>query len=146
MAERVGLSYAIIEQLLVGLRVRQLITHARPAPLNDFYYSLTENGQKRALTHQKACSYSGPAPVPLADYVLSVEAQASHFEPVTEPQLRAALSGVTYDMRWLDFLGPAVNSTSGIFLYGAPGNGKNDSCKMPHRLSRPRDLDSTCHH
>jgi hypothetical protein len=129
LAERVGLSYGIIEQLLVGLRVRQLVTHARPAPLNDFYYSLTENGQKRALTHQKACSYSGPAPVPLADYVLSVEAQASHFEPVTETQLRAALADVTYDIRWLDFLGPAVNSTSGIFLYGAPGNGKTTLAK-----------------
>ena len=129
LAERIGLPYALIEQQLAGMRMRQMITHARPAPLNDFYYSLTDSGQKRALGHQKICSYSGPAPVPLMDYVLSVEAQARHFEPITEKQLRAALNGVTYDPSWLDFLGPAVNSTSGIFLYGAPGNGKTTLAK-----------------
>lgn len=124
ITEKVRLPYRIIEQQLAQLRVRQLIVHARPAPLNDFYYSLTENGQKRALSYQKVTSYTGPAPVPLMDYVLSVEAQASNFEPVTKSTLKAALSSVTYDPSWLDFLGPAINSNSGIFLYGPPGNGK----------------------
>jgi DNA polymerase III delta prime subunit len=124
MTEKVRLPYRIIEQQLAQLRVRQLIVHARPAPLNDFYYSLTDNGQKRAISYQKVSSYTGPAPVPLMDYVLSVEAQASNFEPITKPELKAALSAVTYDGSWLDFLGPAINSNSGIFLYGPPGNGK----------------------
>ena len=124
MTDRVKLPYRIIEQQLAQLRVRQLIVHARPAPLNDFYYSLTENGQKRALTYQKASSYTGPAPVPLMDYILSVEAQASNFEPITRSELKSALSEVTFDEAWLDFLGPAINSNSGIFLYGPPGNGK----------------------
>jgi len=124
MTERVRLPYRIVEDQLAQLRVRQLIVHARPAPLNDFYYSLTENGQKRAQSYQKAGSYTGPAPVPLMDYVLSVEAQASNFEPITSVELKAALNGVTYEPSWLDFLGPAINSNSGIFLYGPPGNGK----------------------
>jgi hypothetical protein len=124
MTDKVRLPYRIIEQQLAQLRVRQLIVHARPAPLNDFYYSLTENGQKRALSYQKISSYTGPAPVPLMDYVLSVEAQASNFEPITKNELKSALDAVTYDYSWLDFLGPAINSNSGIFLYGPPGNGK----------------------
>ncbi len=124
MTERVRLPFRIVEQQLAQLRVRQLIVHARPAPLNDFYYSLTENGQKRAQSYQKSSSYTGPAPVPLMDYVLSVEAQASNFEPITCSELKAALDGVTYEPSWLDFLGPAINSNSGIFLYGPPGNGK----------------------
>ncbi len=124
MTDRVRLPFRIVEQQLAQLRVRQLIVHARPAPLNDFYYSLTENGQKRAQSYQKASSYTGPAPVPLMDYVLSVEAQASNFEPITCNELKAALDGVTYEPSWLDFLGPAINSNSGIFLYGPPGNGK----------------------
>jgi hypothetical protein len=124
MTDRVKLPYRIIEQQLAQLRVRQLIVHARPAPLNDFYYSLTENGQKRALTYQKASSYTGPAPVPLMDYILSVEAQASDFEPITRSELKSALRDVTFDEAWLEFLGPAINSNSGIFLYGPPGNGK----------------------
>ncbi len=60
-------------------------------------YSLTEHGQKRALSHQKVCSYTGPAPVPLMDYVLSVEAQASHFSPITRDDLLSAISAVTYE-------------------------------------------------
>ncbi len=124
MTDRVKLPFRIVEQQLAQLRVRQLVVHARPAPLNDFYYSLTENGQKRAQSYQKVMSYTGPAPVPLMDYVLSVEAQASNFEPITCNELKAALDGVTYEPAWLDFLGPAINSNSGIFLYGPPGNGK----------------------
>ncbi len=124
MTDRVGVPYRIVEQQLAQLRVRQLIVHARPAPLNDFYYSLTENGQKRAQSYQKLSSYTGPAPVPLMDYILSVEAQASNFDPITLKELKAALDGVTYEPSWLDFLGPAINSNSGIFLYGPPGNGK----------------------
>lgn len=124
MTESVRLPFRIIEQQLAQLRVRQLIVHARPAPLNDFYYSLTESGQKRAQSLQKASSYTGPAPVPMMDYILSVEAQANNFEPITRNELKAALDDVTYDPSWLDFLGPAINSNSGIFLYGPPGNGK----------------------
>ena len=42
MTDKVRLPYRIVEQQLAQMRVRQLIVHARPAPLNDFYYSLTE--------------------------------------------------------------------------------------------------------
>ncbi len=129
IAERVGLPFTIVEPQLAQYRVRQLVTHARSAPLNDFYYSLTENGQRRAQAQQKICSYSGPAPVPLMDYVLSVEAQANHFEPIMKKDLAQAIKDVTYDESWLDLLGPAINSNAGIFLYGPPGNGKTTLAK-----------------
>jgi hypothetical protein len=125
LSDRIKLPFPIVEQQLSQLRMRQLVTHARPAALNDFYYSITEKGLQRALNCQKSMVYTGPLPVPLMDYVLSVEAQAGNFSPVTESQLRAALSKVTFDASLLDVLGPAVNSNSGIFLYGPPGNGKS---------------------
>lgn len=129
IAEAVGLSFGIIDQQLGGLRTRQIVAHARSAPLNDYYYALTENGQRRALNHQKSFVYTGQAPVPLSEYLLSVEAQANQYVPVERAQLEEALSGISYEQNWLDFLGPAVNSNGGIFLYGPPGNGKTTLAK-----------------
>ena len=124
VSERMGIPFRVIEPMLDVIRTRKLIAHVRPAPFNDYYYSLTEAGQKRAQGHVKQCSYVGPAPVTLSDYVLSVEAQAAGFDPIDEDQLRSALSTISYENDLLNHLGPAVNSNQGMFLYGPPGNGK----------------------
>ncbi len=124
LAESSGLPFKIIDPLLDAMRTRKLIAHVRPAPFNDYYYSLTEMGQGRARGHMKQSGYVGPAPVPLSDYVLSVEAQAAGLDPVTQDQLRRALAEISYQPDLLDCLGPAINSNSGLFLFGEPGNGK----------------------
>ncbi len=129
LAELIGLPFGIVDQQLAALRTRQLIAHARNAPLNDYYYGLTENGQRRTLHLQRSLTYTGIAPVPLSDYLLSVEAQANQFAPVGREQLMEAISHISYEQSWLDFLGPAINSNGGIFLFGPPGNGKTTVAK-----------------
>lgn len=129
IAERTGLPFVLIEQMLGTLRTRQIVVHARPAAFNDYYYSLTENGRTRAQQLQKTFTYSGPAPVPLAEYLVSVEAQGKCFSPIRRPHILEALKAITYEESWLDFIGPAINSGRGIFLYGAPGNGKTTLAK-----------------
>lgn len=128
-SERVGIPFRVLEPKMDVLRTRKLIAHVRPAPFNDYYYSLTELGQNRVQQAFKQCSYVGPAPVPLSDYVLSVEAQAGGLEPVTQEQLRDALSGISYQTDLLEEIGPAVNSNTGMFLFGQPGNGKTTLAK-----------------
>ncbi|WP_146528218.1 ATP-binding protein [Novipirellula artificiosorum] len=123
-SEKIGLPFRVVEPLLDSLRTRKLVTHVRPAPFNDYYYSLTDAGQKQAQNQMQHCSYTGAAPVPLADYVLSVEAQAAGIDPIDRDQLRAALQSISYQNELLDLLGPAVNSNTGMFLFGPPGNGK----------------------
>jgi predicted ATPase with chaperone activity len=124
VSEKMGMSFRVVEPMLDILRTRKLLSHVRPAAFNDYYYSLTEAGQSRSQSHMRQCSYVGPAPVPLSDYVLSVEAQAAGLDPIDRDQLRQALSRISYQDSLLDELGPAVNSNTGMFLFGPPGNGK----------------------
>lgn len=123
-ATLLGLPFRIVEPIVDILRTRKFVAHVRPAAFNDYYYSLTELGQKRAQQHLAQCSYVGPAPVPLSDYTLSVEAQAAGVDPIDRDQLRSSLSKISYQDELLDQLGPAINSNTGLFLFGPPGNGK----------------------
>jgi predicted ATPase with chaperone activity len=124
IAENVCLSFAILEDRLQKLRTRQLLTHRGPAPLNDYVYSLTDQGREFASRASEACAYRGPAPVPLADYVNSVDAQTITAEAIKRKQLENAFRDILVNSALFDRLGPAVNSGAGLFLYGAPGNGK----------------------
>ncbi len=125
IAERVCLPFGILEPLFQSLRSRQLVVHTGAAPFNDYFYTLTELGRERAQAYSKACAYIGPAPVPLADYVLSVEAQTVRAEAPRREQLEKAFADISVDPNLFESLGPAVNSGAGLFLYGAPGNGKS---------------------
>ncbi|MEL6894566.1 MAG: AAA family ATPase [Planctomycetota bacterium] len=124
VSEATGLPFRVIEPLLERHRTRKLIAHVRPAAFNDYYYSLTEAGQNSAASEMRRSSYVGPAPVPLSDYVLGVEAQAAGLETIDVDRLRRSLKEISYQDELLDHLGPAINSNTGLFLYGPPGNGK----------------------
>jgi len=76
IAAEVCLPFRIVEATLERLRARRLVTHCGSGNLNDYVYGLTDDGRTRARTFHAECAYVGPAPVPLTDYVISVEAQA----------------------------------------------------------------------
>src|SRR5436853_583516 len=83
-----------------------------------------EEGRGYTRLLSAACSYVGPAPVPLADYVTAVDAQTITAEAIRHDQLEAAFRDISVNPALFVRLGPAVNSGAGLFLYGAPGNGK----------------------
>ena len=125
LAEELCLPFNLIEKLYQNLRSRQIIVHQGSAPLNDYIYTLTENGRERATQDMAACAYVGPAPVPLMDYVLSAEAQTIRAECPKESQLIDAFRDISINTELFENLGPAINSGAGLFLYGEPGNGKS---------------------
>lgn len=125
LANDICLPFGILEELLLTLRSRQFIVHKGSAPLNDYNYALTELGRDRAIVYTQSCSYSGPAPVPLMEYVLSVEAQTIRAESPKRTQLRNAFRDISINESLFESLGPAINSGAGLFLYGEPGNGKS---------------------
>jgi hypothetical protein len=92
--------------------------------MNDYQYVLSDLGRERAQRYMQRCTYFGAAPVALSDYVASVAAQSlTHLKP-TEEALHRAFDGLLLNRKMLDRLGPAINSGRGLFLFGAPGNGK----------------------
>jgi hypothetical protein len=87
-------------------------------------YALTESG--RALAHEslEVNQYTGPAAVPLAQYIEQVRRQ--HPQPgwLTAAALSHALSGMVITQQVLSQVGPALSSGNSMLVYGKPGDGK----------------------
>jgi predicted ATPase with chaperone activity len=133
LAEHVCLSYGLIEDLLQRLRSRQLIAHRGAAALNDYSYALTDQGREVAQHMLETCAYMGAAPVPLTDYINAVEAQTILAETPKRQQLEEAFQDISVPRELFARLGPAISSGTGLFLYGAPGNGKTT---LAERITR----------
>ncbi len=124
IADQVKLPFVLVNELLWEMKNDQLVVHKASAPMNDYQYQLTDIGRERARRHSQHCTYFGAAPVSLSDYIAAVEAQSLTNQNPTAEALSAAFDGLLLNRRMLDRLGPAINSGRGMFLYGAPGNGK----------------------
>jgi len=124
IADQVKLPFIIIDALLRRLKSDRLVAHRSDAPMNDYIYELSDLGRERARRYSQLCSYFGSAPVSLSDYVSSVAIQSLTKQRPTRQDLQRALEGLVLSEEMLNRLGPAVNSGRGLFLYGAPGNGK----------------------
>jgi len=124
IANSLCLPFCILEPRLQALRSRSLLTHSSAATLNDYVYILTDKGAEQAQNWMVACAYVGAAPVPLMQYIPSVEAQSIRAESPQREHLEQSFAGISVNSIILDKLGPAVNSGAGLFLYGEPGNGK----------------------
>lgn len=133
LAHDTGLSFRIIEPILAALKTDMVIVHRKTAAAGDYEYMLTEEGIARALGYMRITAYADHAPVPLADYVASVEAQSLTLANVGAEELEAAFQDITMEPEMMARLGPAINAGRGMFLYGSPGNGKTT---IAERVSR----------
>ncbi|MFQ5490301.1 MAG: AAA family ATPase [Phycisphaerae bacterium] len=111
-------------ELLARLKNHQYVYYRDSASMGDFRYALTEAGQERARKYIDDCSYVGPCPVPLDYYIESVSRQTIAREKPVRSDLDAAFNDLLLNEDMLNRLGPAINSGRGLFVYGAPGNGK----------------------
>ena len=142
IAEHIRLPFVLVDELLRQLKSDQLVVHRGSAPMNDYLYQLTDLGRERARRYAEHCTYFGAAPVTLADYVASVQAQSLEKQHPTQEDLQRAFDDLLINPQMLDRLGPAINSGRGLFLFGAPGNGKTSIAERVTRGLRPVDLDS----
>jgi hypothetical protein len=124
LSEQHAISFRLIGPILQSMKLGQLVAFRGSAPMNDFVYQLTDMGRERAKKLAETCSYFGAAPVPLAAYCASVGQQSLTKQHPTQADLERAFQDLLINKNMLRRLGPAVNSGRGLFLFGAPGNGK----------------------
>lgn len=124
IADHVRLPFVLVEEVLRQLKTDQLVVYRGSAAMNDYVYQLTDLGRERARRHAEHCSYFGSAPVTLEAYIDGVTAQSLEKQHPTEEDLAGAFEDLLINPKMLSRLGPAINSGRGLFLFGAPGNGK----------------------
>jgi predicted ATPase with chaperone activity len=90
----------------------------------SYRFNLTELGRRRAQEAMKLCTYVGPAPVPLEDYVEQTYRQAVTAIDVSPEAIRAAFGHLVISDELFNAVGPAIVSGKSVFIYGPPGNGK----------------------
>ncbi|HLA85730.1 MAG TPA: AAA family ATPase [Thermoguttaceae bacterium] len=125
IADQVKLPFPLVEALLWRMKGDQLLVHRASAPMNDYDYQLTDIGREKARRHAVHCTYFGSAPVALDEYVASVHAQSLIRQHPAAEDLHRAFADLVLNKTMLDRLGPAINSSRGLFLFGPPGNGKS---------------------
>lgn len=124
LSDQVRLPFRLIEPLMQSMKDDQLVAHKAASVMNDYVYTLTSKGRERAKKLTDYCTYYGSAPVLLNDYIQSVSEQTIADQHPTEEDLQRAFQDLLIDPGMLKRLGPAINSGRGLFLFGAPGNGK----------------------
>ncbi len=127
VAQTVHLHYSgVVEPILRTLKADHLVEVTGGSSLNpaSYQYSITNKGGQRARELLERNRYVGPCPVSLRHYIRIVELQAKNRPMVNEADVRRALKGLILSEETIERIGPAVNSSESIFIYGPPGNGK----------------------
>lgn len=90
----------------------------------SYRFSLTELGRRRAQDAMEMCKYTGPAPVPIEDYIEQTYRQAVTGITCTPELLRSPFSHLVLKEELFNAIGPAIVSGKSVFVYGPPGTGK----------------------
>lgn len=126
LSEFLRLPFALVDEELLTLQQRRFIEVLGTTGPNraSYLFDLGGAGRDRAREALEASQYVGAAPVPLSQYSSWIHAQSIQNAHVTQESLRKGFGHLVLNHSIFDMLGPAVNSSKSIFLYGHPGNGK----------------------
>ncbi len=125
LAERGALAGTVIESVLDFLRKEGRVeVRGQDEITGGLRYALTDRGRTSALDALLKSGYTGPAPVPLNDYIKVVNAHSVHNIVVTREAMLEQFADVVIREEKLNQLGPALHSGRAIFIYGPAGTGK----------------------
>ena len=138
LAEEVCVPLSALGPLLQGMRKQSLIDiigqRGNSGDASFIYEIKPPKGSAALQEALDKTNYSGPCPVPFADYVESVLAQTVKKLCVTRRSIRKAFEDLVLTEDVFNEIGPAINSASSIFFFGYPGNGKTSISERITRL------------
>ncbi len=138
LARAMKLSSTVVDQLVKAATDRRLVeVLASASSVNtrsEMRLTLTRAGREWAADALSRGQYFGPAPVSLKDYQDRILSQRVSNEVITRQDLDKAFDGLVIPDRFLNRLGPAVNSGSAVLIYGPAGNGKTTIAEIVGKI------------
>ena len=144
LATQVKLTVSVVRELIDELR-RDLLVVPKGTELVDFVFQLTDAGVQHAKNLCAKNTYCGAAPVPLSDYTESVELQSIRKHTLDLQRYKEIFKDLYIPAEQFNELAQAMHAGRGVFLFGAPGNGKTTIAErltkcFPRYLWIPRTI------
>jgi len=132
LAERMCLSYEVVDALFCQMRLEQLcLVTGMTGHVHQI--AITAQGRTRAMELLAHSHYTGAAPVAFESYVKQTREQSVKNTAVRAADVHRAFAHLVIDEETLRKFGTALNSGSSVFLWGPAGTGKTT---MAETLSR----------
>ena len=127
LSNRLRLPYTIVDELIEFIKSERMCEVKGIAGIgkSSYRYVITSLGRDRAREFIEINQYTGPAPVPLSQYIDMINKEAASRLYITQESISKNFSHLVLTKQMMDLLGPAINSGRSMFVYGAPGNGKS---------------------
>jgi predicted ATPase with chaperone activity len=143
IAELVALPFSgLVDEILEFLKREKLVEVKTAVGYGEggYQYAITGAGIAKAREAMARNEYAGPAPVPIRAYNTAINKQAAARIQVTQRVMRQTLSHLVMGDKALGRIGPAANSGTSLFLYGAPGNGKTSIARAIGQMILGEDM------
>jgi predicted ATPase with chaperone activity len=127
IADEMGLPFSGVVDTVIDFMAQEKLVDMRGGKgfgRVSMDYVLTERGREVAREAVRRTAYTGRAPVPLEQYTSLVRLQMQDVPFIGLEKIQEAFKGLILPEGFFERLGPAINSSRSLFLYGPPGNGK----------------------
>ena len=133
LAERMCLSYEVVDALFCQLRLEQLcLVTGMTGHVHQI--AITAQGRTRAVELLAHNHYSGAAPVAFESYAKQTREQSVKKVDVHAADVHRAFADLVIDDETLRKFGTALNSGSSVFLWGPAGTGKTTMAETLARV------------
>jgi len=127
VADEMGLPFAGVVDEIIDFMAQEKLVDMRGGKgfgRASFDYTLTERGREVAREAVRRTAYTGRAPIPLEQYSSLVRLMMQDVPFIDKAMIQEAFKSLILPEGFFEQLGPAINSSRSLFLYGPPGNGK----------------------